>query len=174
MDFHPAMKPNQPVPALDVPLVGGGRFRLSERRPPLFTMVVFYRGYHCPICKTYLRDLDGRLAEFAQLGVEAAAVTSDAEERAVKTVSEWGLTHLPVGYGLDLEAGRAWGLYVSGAISDKEPARFIEPGLFLVRPDGTLYAGAVQTMPFARPGFGDVLGAVRFIKERNYPARGDA
>ena len=168
------MKPNQPVPALDVPLVGGGRFRLAERRPPLFTMVVFYRGYHCPICKTYLRDLDGRLAEFEKLGVESLAVTSDSADRATKTVAEWELANLPVGYGLGIEAVRAWGLFVSNAISDKEPPQFIEPGLFLVRPDGTLYAGAVQTMPFARPGFGDVLAAVRFIKERNYPARGDA
>ena len=168
------MKPNQSVPALDVPLVGGGRFRLSGGLSRFFTMVVFYRGYHCPICKTYLRDLDGRLAEFEKLGVEALAVTSDSEDRATKTVAEWELTKLPVGYGLSIEAGRAWGLFVSNAISDKEPPQFIEPGLFLVRPDGTLYAGAVQTMPFARPGFGDVLAAVRFIKERNYPARGDA
>lgn len=168
------IKPNQPVPALDVALVGGSRFRLPRSRSPFLTMVVFYRGYHCPICKTYLRDLDGRRAEFETLGVEAFAVTSDSEDRATKTVAEWELTKLPVGYGLSIEAGRAWGLFVSNAISDKEPSQFIEPGLFLVRPDGTLYAGAVQTMPFARPGFGDVLAAVRFIKERNYPARGDA
>ena len=168
------MKPNQPIPALDVPLVGGGRFRLPGGHPLLFTMVVFYRGYHCPICKTYLRDLDERFAEFEKLGVAAIAVTSDSEDRATKTVVEWELAKLPVGYGLGIEAGRAWGLFVSNAISDKEPPRFIEPGLFLVRPDGSLYAGAVQTMPFARPGFGDVLAAIRFIKERNYPARGDA
>jgi len=28
-------------------------------------------------------------------------------------------------------------------------------------------------MPFARPSFTDMLGAVRFILEKNYPARGD-
>ena len=28
-------------------------------------------------------------------------------------------------------------------------------------------------MPFARPAFGDILTAVGFVKQRNYPARGE-
>jgi len=34
-----------------------------------------------------------------------------------------------------------------------EPDRFNEPGLYIVRPDGTLYWGATSTMPFGRPHF---------------------
>jgi hypothetical protein len=49
-----------------------------------------------------------------------------------------------------------------------------EPGLFLIRPDGTLYCSSVQTMPFARPHVGDVLQAIAFITEKNYPPRGKA
>jgi len=30
---------------------------------------------------------------------------------------------------------------------------FIEPALFLVRPDRTLYYASVQSMPFGRPSF---------------------
>ena len=49
-----------------------------------------------------------------------------------------------VGYGLPLKDARAWGLYIStsrGKTSAgiEEPALFSEPGLFLVRPDSTLY-----------------------------------
>ena len=51
---------------------------------------------------------------------------------------------------------------------------FAEPGLFLIRPDLTLYAASVQTMPFARPAFADVLNAVEFVTKNNYPARGEA
>jgi hypothetical protein len=54
-----------------------------------------------------------------------------------------------------------------------EPALFSEPGVFLVRPDGTLYYGAVQTAPFARPNFNDLLGALDFVIANNYPARGE-
>ena len=54
-----------------------------------------------------------------------------------------------------------------------EPDLFSEPALYLVKPDGTLYFGAVQTMPFARPHFDDVVGAVKFVLEKDYPARGE-
>jgi hypothetical protein len=42
-----------------------------------------------------------------------------------------------------------------------------------VRPDGTLYFGTVQTMPFARPAFGDILQAINFVIDKDYPARGE-
>ena len=54
-----------------------------------------------------------------------------------------------------------------------EPDLFSEPALYLVRPDGTLYFGAVQTMPFARPHFDDIVTAVKFVLEKDYPARGE-
>ena len=54
-----------------------------------------------------------------------------------------------------------------------EPALFNEPGLFLIKPDGTLYCASVQTMPFTRPQLADLLTALDFIAERNYPARGE-
>jgi len=42
-----------------------------------------------------------------------------------------------------------------------------------VRPDGTLYYGAVQTMPFARPPFDELLVALDFALDKNCPARGE-
>ena len=55
----------------------------------------------------------------------------------------------------------------------EEPALFSEPGLFLIRPDRTLYFASVQTMPFARPHFADILAALDFVIAKNYPARGE-
>jgi peroxiredoxin len=43
------LMPRQKVPALSVPLVGGGTWSLADQSPENFTMVVFYRGLHCPI-----------------------------------------------------------------------------------------------------------------------------
>lgn len=168
------VKPRLPVPELDLPLVGGGRFSLSREQSTGFTMIVVYRGLHCPICKTYLRDLNGKLADFTAAGVGAVAVTSDTSERAATAKTDWGLDKLRVASDMPIVLGRKWGLYVSRGISDKEPAEFLEPGLFLVRPDGTLYAASIQTMPFARPNFAEVLGAVQFVTKNNYPARGEA
>jgi alkyl hydroperoxide reductase subunit AhpC len=131
-------------------------------------------GLHCPICKTYLRDLDRRLDDFTKRGVEVVAISTDAKERAEQSRSEWSIERLAIAYGLGIEEARQWGLYLSSAIKEGEPPRFAEPGLFLIRPDGTLYCSSVQTMPFARPSFAEVLQAVAFITERSYPARGEA
>ena len=171
--------PRKPVPALEVPTVGGGAWSLAASKPENFTMVVFYRGLHCPICSGYLRDLDRREGEFAERGVKTIVVSSDVEERARRAKQEWGIEKTPVGYGLAIDKAREWGLFVSSghgktSTGVEEPAQFNEPGLFLVRPDGTLYASSVNTMPFARPNFGDLVKALDVIIARNYPARGEA
>ena len=56
----------------------------------------------------------------------------------------------------------------------EEPKLFAEPGLFLVKPDQTLYWASISTMPFARPHFNDIAGAIDFALSKNYPARGEA
>ncbi|MEM1401476.1 MAG: redoxin domain-containing protein, partial [Pseudomonadota bacterium] len=60
--------PRQPVPSLDLPLAGGGRFVLADESPENFTLIVFYRGLHCPICSNYLGDLASKASDFAERG----------------------------------------------------------------------------------------------------------
>lgn len=170
--------PRQAVPPLEVETLEGGTWRLADQSPANFTMVIFYRGYHCPICARYLGDLQKKLCEFNDLGVGVLALSSDTEERARQAQQDWNLPQLTIGYGLALDTARTWGLYVSagrGKTSSglEEPALFSEPGLFLVRPDGSLYFGSVQTMPFARPNFREILGAIDFVTKNDYPARGE-
>lgn len=170
--------PRQPVPPLMVPLAGGGSFDLAAERSEQFTLVVFYRGLHCPLCKAQLRDLEEKLPEFEKRGVGIVAISTDVQDRAERTKSDWSLQNLRIGYGFGLRAARAWGLYVSSSNGKtsaglEEPALFAEPALYLIRPDGTLYFGSVQTMPFARPHFSDVLSAIDFVVAKGYPARGE-
>ncbi len=170
--------PGQKVPDLAVSTIGGGTWRLVEQRAKHFTLIAFYRGLHCPICATYVRDLDIKLEALSRLGVSAVAISTDDASRAEQSRQKWRIDKLPIGYGLDLDTARRWGLYVSaghGATSTgvAEPPLFTEPGLFLVRPDGTLYFGTVQTMPFARPHFADIVSALDFVISKNYPARGE-
>jgi peroxiredoxin len=170
--------PRRPVPALEIATLDGGTWRLADQRPEHFTLVVFYRGLHCPICSAYLGDLDRKLDAFKERGVEVIAISSDTAERARQSKDKWQLQHLTIGYGLDLDVARAWGLYISSSrgmtsAGVEEPRLFNEPGLFVIRPDGTLYFASVQTMPFARPGFGDILKAIDFVIAKDYPARGE-
>lgn len=177
MSAHTTLFPRQQVPALSVSTAGGGTWALSEQTAKNFTMVVFYRGYHCPICSRYLGDLERRLDKFAELGVTAIAISSDEQDRAEQAKSEWELPNLPIGYGLSLDEARKWGLFIStskGKTSSgvMEPPLFIEPGLFFVRPDNTLYWSSIQTMPFARPSFAELQASVAKVLEMDYPARG--
>ncbi|MGC8536370.1 MAG: redoxin domain-containing protein [Rhizomicrobium sp.] len=168
------IKPRLSVPGMDLPLVGGGRFDLFAENPATFTLIAVYRGLHCPICKSYLRELNDKSQSFAKLGANVVAASSDGLERAARARSDWGLDRVRLAYDLPIELGRKWGLFVSRGLSDKEPAQFLEPGLFLVKPDHTLYAASIQTMPFARPSLNEILGALEFINRNNYPARGEA
>lgn len=167
------LKPRTEFPEVTVEVVGGDSWSLSQDKPEFMTMLVFYRGYHCPICKAYLKTLQTKLAQFDELGVNAIAISSNNQELAEKTKQEWGLGNLKLGYNLPIEKARELGLYVSHGIKEGEPETFSEPGLFLVKADGTMYAAAIQTMPFTRPNFDELLGALKFIKEKGYPARGE-
>ena len=171
--------PRQPAPELAAPTLSGTTWSLAAAVPKRFSLIVFYRGLHCPICKTYVAELDKLVPEFATRGVEAIALSSDTEARAEQAYGSWALSQLPVGYSLPIEMARAWGLYIStgrGMTSAgvEEPAEFSEPGVFLVRPDRTLYWVSIQSMPFARPHFREILAAVDFVIAKDYPARGEA
>ena len=69
---------------------------------------------------------------------------------------------------------RTWDLYMSNGFKEGEPGRFSEPALYIVRPDGTLYATAMQSMPFTRPGAKELIQGFKYIIPNNYPSRGEA
>ncbi len=167
------LTPAKAVPAFDLPLTIGARYQLDHQNPENFTMVVFYRGQHCPICRSYLEALAGRLDAFTEAGVNVVAVSMDSEDRAMAVDADWPTGDVPLAYALPEDEARAWGLYISqGREGSEEPAVFSEPGLFLVRPDLTLAYASVQNAPFARPPLGDLLDGIRFMTKKDYPVRG--
>ncbi len=171
------LKPREAVPALDVETLEGP-WSLAEQKPENFTMLVFYRGLHCPICSKYLAEMNKMIDDFAEIGVTLLALSQDTRERAEQAREDWGLDRLGIAYALSLDQVRDWGLHRSAgrgktSIGIEEPAEFSEPGVFVVRPDQTLYWGQVSTMPFARPHFREIHGALKFALEKDYPARGE-
>ncbi len=172
------LMPRQPVPPLQLPTLDHGHFDLQADAAPNFTLLVFYRGLHCPICLKYLLELGRLQPDFEQRGVKLIALSSDTPERARAMADKLKAPGLRMGHSLPLPQAREWGLYLSTSrgttsIGIEEPALFSEPVVFIVRPDGTLYYGAVQTMPFARPHFDELLAAIDFALAKNYPARGE-
>ncbi|MEH6835283.1 MULTISPECIES: peroxiredoxin-like family protein [Falsihalocynthiibacter] len=170
--------PRQKTPNLTLPLVGGGTFDLATDGADLGTVICFFRGLHCPVCATYLKELERLTPEFAKRGVKTVAVSSDGLERSTSMVEKISADTLRVASDLPLQEARDWGLYISTSrgktsIGIEEPALFSEPGLFLVNKDGSLFYLAVQSMPFTRPHFSELLAAVDFAIDKSYPARGE-
>ena len=60
--------PNQVAPKLIVPTLSHGIFDLTKEKSRNFTMVVFFRGLHCPICINYLSELARLQSEFFDNG----------------------------------------------------------------------------------------------------------
>jgi len=170
--------PRQTTPDLTVKTLSSGIFDLAGQTSERGTVVCFYRGLHCPICANYLTELEKFTPEFAERGVDTIAVSTDGEDRAQAMAEKIEAKALCIGYGLPLAMAREWGLYISASrgttsIGIEEPALFAEPGLFMVTQDRTLYYGSVQTMPFVRPHFSELLKALDFAIANDYPARGE-
>ena len=71
--------PRNAAPTLAVASVEGGRWDLAALIPSAFTMIAFYRGSHCPICRGWLGSLQKLLPEFASRGVNVFAVSMDSQ-----------------------------------------------------------------------------------------------
>ena len=172
------LMPRQQAPNLEVQILAGDRFRLAEEAPNRLTLVSFYRGLHCPICANYLKELERLTPAFGERGVATVAISSDDQSRAQAMAEKIGTSNLRIGYGLPLDVARAWGLYISSgrgktSIGIEEPALFSEPGVFLIKPDNSIYYLSVQSMPFVRPSFAEMVQALDFVIKNDYPARGE-
>lgn len=167
------LTPDAQVPTLAVSTTAGDNWSLASQTPDNFTMVVFYRGLHCPVCKAYLQKLEGLLAGYKEAGFSVTAISMNDEALAKQTAADWELKSMTIGHSLSEADARAWGLYISTAIKDAEADMFCEPGLFWVRPDGRLYLADVSNMPWSRPDLEFLLSKVPFAVENQYPARGN-
>ncbi|MEO6782542.1 MAG: redoxin domain-containing protein [Bradyrhizobium sp.] len=158
------------TPKISVPRVGGGQLSIGGGNR--WQMLVVYRGKHCPICRSYLKTLDGLLDQFEETGTEVFAASADTKEKAETEASEEGW-RFPVGYGLSQDQMRTLGLYISEPRSPQETDRpFPEPGLFVTNPEGKLQIVDVSNAPFARPELNAVLKGIKLIREKQYPIRG--
>lgn len=170
--LSPKLLMGKPAPELTVQTLEGGSWSLADQSPKNYTMVLFYRGLHCPICAQYLTQLDQKLGVFEQMGVEAIAISGDSQDKAQQLQAQANLKNLTLGYGLTPEEMRRWGLYLSKGHFGKEPTLFSEPALFLIQPDGRLYLADIGTHPFARVDLDLLAKGLEFVIAANYPFRG--
>lgn len=157
-------------PAITVPRLGGGE--IAPAVMPGWRLVVVYRGKHCPLCKPYLKTLDGLIEEFAAAGVQVTAISADPAGKAAADMAEFGW-RFPIGHDLSVAQMHELGLYVSIPRLPQETDRpFAEPGLFLINPDGMVQIVDISNAPFARPDLAGIARGAKRIQEMKYPIRG--
>jgi peroxiredoxin len=176
---------NKQAPAFSHPTIGGSVFTLADRKPDRFTIVIVYRGVHCPICVSYIKEVEAYYQNAKSQGYDIVAISMDPKEKADQFANkvlvaastdegtERAMLELPIAYGLTEEEARQWGLYLSTKIEGShEPEVFSEAGLFVICPDNTVFMSQVQSAPFTRPNFSQLIGGLNFAAENKYPARG--
>ncbi len=166
--------PGNPVPGLKIETVAHGTFDLETDKGENGTLVIQYRGLHCPICIKQMATVEAALDDFAALGVEVIMLSTDTADRAAETVAKSGTSRLRVGHSLPLAAARNdWKLLISkGRAGTAEAPFFAEPGHFYIAPDRTLFFAWQQSTPFARPSVADMHGGIKYALDNGYPPRG--
>lgn len=127
-------------------------------------LIVVYRGKHCPLCTSYLKELDAQLDTLNDLGVDVIAISADSEDRARFQIEEVHPGY-DVAYGLSADHMKALGLYISGPRNGMNvEGPFAEPGLFVVNTNGQLQIADISNVPFARPNLDAVTRGIRFLQ----------
>lgn len=167
------LKSGKRMPEITVPQLGGGEMLLGAPSGDHdWRMVVVYRGKHCPICKTYLAELERVSPDFAKAGVGVVAVSGDPEDRARSFTEDIGVS-FPVGYDMSVDQMHTLGLYVSAPRNAEETDRpFAEPGLFVINAEGLLHVVDISNAPFARPDLAGLAKGLKYIRDNDYPIRG--
>lgn len=161
------------VEIVSFPSVSGDKLITVGGVKDRWTMLIVYRGKHCPRCKRYLNKLNETLAEWTAI-MDVVVVSADTKEKAQADIVEFGW-EFELGYGLTVEQMRSLGTYVSKPLSDAETTHsFSEPGTFAIRPDGSLMLVDISNGPAARPDLEELLDGMKFNIENNRPVRGTA
>ena len=158
MSFHKAGEEGQIE-------IGGSKER--------WTLLIVYRGKHCPRCKRYLGKLNGMLDSWTDI-MDVVVVSADSQEKALADKQEFGW-NFDLCYGLTEVQMRSLGLYVSDPLSEAETThRFAEPGTFAIQPDGGLMLADISNGPASRPDLEELLDGMKFNITNNRPVRGTA
>ena len=73
----------------------GNEIKMSSLTQDGPLVVIFYRGYWCPVCNRYLSEMTQSIPEIQSKGAKLVAVTPELPDNISKTINNTGLT-IPV------------------------------------------------------------------------------
>lgn len=165
------IKPADPFPPIEFKMMSGETERLSDNTGR-WTVLVVYRGDHCPRCKTYVARLHELAAAYAEREVDLRLASMDPENVARRTIEENGWT-LPVAHSLSVAECQQLSVYLTDHEDGAElSGPYAEPGLYLINPEGLTQVIATSNSPSVRPDLEVVLDGIIGTQDRNLPIRG--
>jgi peroxiredoxin len=77
--------PGEKTPSLILNTLDNEEWSLEKKLNNNMTMIVFYRGLHCPICSDFLKLIESQLEDYKKANTNVIAVSMDSKEKALKT-----------------------------------------------------------------------------------------
>jgi peroxiredoxin len=158
------------MPSIEVPTIDNRSLNLNKKKSK-WTLLVVYRGLHCPICKDYARKLEDKITQFEELETELIFISADTKERANDFAEELALKST-VAYSLSIPQMKQLGLYLSDPRPNEIDYVFPEPGLFLINTNAEIHIVEISNAPFIRPDIDLIIRGINHIKTNKYPIRG--
>ncbi|MEM9462834.1 MAG: redoxin domain-containing protein [Myxococcota bacterium] len=169
----PAIGPGSEFPPLPAANLDGTTTDISKPAQGAdWTMVVVYRGQHCPLCTRYLNRLTSFVPRLREIGIHVVAVSGDSKQQLEGHLERLDI-NFPIHYGLTTEQMQALGVHISAPRSEKETDHpFAEPGLFVINEKGTVQVIDTSNNPFVRPDLEALVSGLSWIRSHDYPIRG--
>jgi peroxiredoxin len=160
----PLLNPGDPFPQLTISTTDGQTLTLPGAFAGDYAVVLFYRGSWCPYCNAQLRAFERAGQVLADNGIRVAALSVDDQETSAALVEKHKLT-FPVGYGADARAVAA----LTGAFVNPGPV-YLQSAGFVLDPAGNVVVSVYSSGAIGRLAPDDVVGLVRYLRERSSAA----
>lgn len=146
---------------------------VPQQQDNIWTMLIVYRGQHCPVCTKYLNHLQEMHEKFIGIDIKIVAVSADSVAQLQAKLADDVSVDFPVYAGLTLEHMQQLGLYISQPMSESETDHpFAEPAIFVINADHKVQVLEVANSPFVRPDLDTLLEGLRYTRKNEYPIRG--
>jgi len=153
----------------------GNQIELGKPREDAdWQIVVIYRGWHCPLCTSYLNQLEGYMKTLVEIGIDLIAVSADSKSQLEVHLKVLNIS-FPICYGLTIEQMQALGLYISIPRSEQETDHpFSEPGVFVINEMGLVQVIDISNGSFSRPELSAFVAGLGRHKDpaNGFPIRG--
>ena len=146
---------------------------LSDKAANHWTLIIVYRGQHCPICTNFLNALDTMSGRFLGIKVDIVAVSADSAEQLQANIDNDLQVTFPLLHGLQVDDMKRLGVYISDPMSNSETDHpFSEPALFVLNEKNQIQLIDIASGPWARPNIDQLFEGLTYARDNHYPIRG--